>query len=426
MDRYTDLVINKIPELGFVNLLSHIYTIVGLSANIDVSKFANNCNGYVVERLDRSETAGKVSCIPLALLSELVTAGHLQEPPERLLRGPELELKTFLVGELRALGSFEDICRLPTSIPLAYFFKPRLRERVSRAVDFSQMDLRCDDLSRLGVRAGENDKVVRLPVKPERSAWMSNSSIQQLLAPMAHGTDVAYLGQFNLNFLNTAAVHEKAYSFNANMLVYILKEKVRLAEQRHVMFGFCYRSHWKSVIFDKQERRVAFYDSGGSNPADFHHYRNFFFFSFSDGFNLNTARAELSDENADVDTLFRFFVDNFDARQGCINTEINQLMESECGMFISLFMTLCALRPPCGFKELRRVYTYFRFLADKKMTMLKTVLFAVDQPCVEVRRAESEGLSEYRRMELWSRRSVNVLAEKITRRINKFLEPPEH
>ncbi|QGN68050.1 virion core cysteine protease [Equine molluscum contagiosum-like virus] len=422
MDRYTDLVINKIPELGFTNLLCHIYSIAGLSAHIDVAHFTTNCNGYVLQRLDESASAGRVSCIPLRLLLELVRSRHLPAPRAQ---DDELETKRELVAALKQrYPSFEQVCQLPTSVPIAYFFKPPLREKISRAVDFSQMDLRADDLSRRGVHAGENPKVVRVPVRPERGAWMSNRSIQQLLEPMAHGSEVAYLGQFNLNFLNSAAVHEKAHRFGAHMLTYVLKDKVLSARARYVMFGFCYRSHWKSVVFDRQQKLVAFYDSGGNRPQDFHHYPNFFFYSFSDGFNVNRPSARLADENADIDVLFRFFVDCFGAQQGCINVEVNQLLESECGMFISLFMLLCVLQPPAGFRQLRRIYTFFRFLADKKMTLFKSILFSTGAPSVDVAPADSDGLREYVKMERWTRKSVAVLAERITARINRLLAEP--
>lgn len=418
MERYADLVVSKIPEMGFTNLLCHIYHTVGLSAGIDVSQFTTNCNGYVVSRLDPSPSAGKVSCVPIAQLLELVRSKHLPSPDSG---ADELATKEFLVDALKKkYPRFEDVCELPTSVPLAYFFKPRLRERVSRAVDFSQMDLRADDLSRRGVATGVNEKVVKVPVRPEREAWMSNRSIHHLLEPMAHGTDVAYLGQLNLNFLGAVPVHEKMLAFSESVIAYVLKDRVGAAKTRYVMFGFCYRSHWKSVIFDRKGKLVAFYDSGGSNPAEFYHYPNFFFYSFSDGFNTNRRDATLADENADIDVIFRFFVDTFGAKQGCLNVETNQLLASECGMFTSLFMIVCTLNPPDGFKALRRVYMFFRFMADKKMTLFKGILFNPGPCTVDITPTQSDGLREYLKMERWTRKSLSVLYERITSRINKL------
>ncbi|WFD73357.1 Viral core cysteine proteinase, partial [Monkeypox virus] len=159
MERYTDLVISKIPELGFTNLLCHIYSLAGLCSNIDVSKFLTNCNGYVVEKYDKSTTAGKVSCIPIGMMLELVESGHLSRPNS----SDELDQKKELTDELTTrYHSIYDVFELPTSIPLAYFFKPQLREKVSKAIDFSQMDLKIDDLSRKGIHTGENPKVVKM------------------------------------------------------------------------------------------------------------------------------------------------------------------------------------------------------------------------------------------------------------------------
>lgn len=118
MERYTDLVISKIPELGFTNLLCHIYSLAGLCSNIDVSKFLTNCNGYVVEKYDKSTTAGKVSCIPIGMMLELVESGHLSRPNS----SDELDQKKELTDELKTrYHSIYDVFELPTSIPLAYF-----------------------------------------------------------------------------------------------------------------------------------------------------------------------------------------------------------------------------------------------------------------------------------------------------------------
>ncbi|ARE67608.1 SWPV1-099 [Shearwaterpox virus] len=421
MDRYTELVINKIPELGFVNLLSHIYQTVGLCHDIDVSKFKNNCNGYVVERFDKSETAGKVSCVPISILLELVDRKILTKPDTSK---SELEVKEDLVSELlQNNNGFEDIITIPTSIPMKYFFKPVLREKVSRAVDFSRMDIKGDDLSRMGIKYGESDNIANIKIVPEKDAWMTNTSIQQLITPMSYGTEVSYIGQFNFNFINRYPIYEKAMAFSRSPELFRLKDRIKGLHTRFVMFGFCYMFHWKCVIYDKERDFLCFYDSGGTNPNNFNHYENFFFYSHSSGFNRNSRRtSSLSNENADIDVLFNFFVDNYEVTSGCINVEVNQLMESECGMFTSLFMTMCCIHPPKGFKGIRKTYTYFKFLADKKMTMLKSILFNPNRMEFIVKESNSEGIKEYKKMEEWCGKTINILADKITLRVNSILE----
>ncbi|QRY18916.1 ORF-46 [Teiidae poxvirus 1] len=419
MDKYTELVINKIPELGFVNLLSHIYQTVGLCHDTDVSKFKTNCNGYVVDRFDLSDTAGKVSCVPISVLLELVERGLLSKPEKKT----NLEIKEDLVTELLAKSSgFEEIMTIPTRIPMKYFFKPILREKVSKAIDFSRMDIRGDDVTRMGIYYGENNNILNIKVAPEKEAWMTNTSIQQLLVPMSYGTEVGYIGQINLNFINQHAIHEKASVFVKSPDSFMLKNRIRENDARFITFGFCYMNHWKCLVYDKLRKFVCFYDSGGNNPEDFNHYGNFFFYTNSDGFNRNSGNASASNENADIDVLFNFFVQNFNTLVGCINVEVNQLMESECGMFTSIFMTLCCIHPPKGFKGIRKTYTYFKFLADKKMTMLKSILFHVGQLNFRVMEAKSEGMTQYKKMEAWSAKTINILADKITTRVNSLIK----
>ncbi|QGM48741.1 MPPV-117 virion core proteinase [Magpiepox virus 2] len=422
MDRYTELVINKIPELGFVNLLSHIYQTVGLSYDIDVSKFKTNCNGYVVERFDNSETAGKVSCVPISILLELVDRKILSKPDTSKT---EIDIKEDLVNELiENTNGFEDIMTIPTSIPMRYFFKPVLREKVSKAVDFSRMDIKGDDISKMGIKHGEkSNNISNIKIVPEKDAWMTNTSIQQLIGPMSYGTEVSYIGQFNFNFINTYPVYEKSAALNRSPELFKIKDRIKGLRTRFVMFGFCYMFHWKCLIYDRESDFVCFYDSGGSNPYDFDHYDNFFYYSHSRGFNKNSRRSSsLSNENADIDILFNFFVDNYEVTSGCINVEVNQLMESECGMFTSLFMTMCCLHPPKGFKGIRKTYTYFKFLADKKMTMLKSILFNADKMEFKVKESSSKGIQEYKKMEEWCGKTINILADKITTRVNSIIE----
>ncbi|AAK85009.1 putative virion core protein [Lumpy skin disease virus] len=430
MDRYTDLVVNKIPELGFTNLLSYIYSESGLCFNLDISKFLTNCNGYVVEKYDKSVTAGKESCIPLFLLLELVDLKYLennyQKDKDNVINNNEYELslKKYLVNQLKnKYKNIQEIFNFPTSIPIEYFFKPKLKEKISKAIDFSQMDIKVDDLSKRGFLAGENSKIVKIKIEPDKRAWMSNKSIQSLVSQFSYGTDVDYLGQYDMRFLNNVPIYEKFDFFiNKHILSYILKDKIRKSKYRYAMFGFCYLSHWKCVIFDKEKLVVCFYDSGGNIPSEFHHYDNFYFYSFSDGFNTNDKDdSVLENGNGDVDVLFRFFKYSFGAKVGCINVEVNQLLESECGMFISIFMIICTQTPPKGFKSIRKIYTFFKFLADKKMTLFKSILFNIGEINIETEYLECPALKEYKRMEAWTKKAITALYNKIVIKANKIV-----
>ncbi|ASK51253.1 Viral core cysteine proteinase [Eptesipox virus] len=424
MDRYTDLVVSKIPELGFTNLLSYIYSVAGLSSSIDISKFTTNCNGYIIDKFDKSKTAGKIACVPISILLELVDKKILSMPK---INNDSVEaeyiIKTELVKDLKKkYNTVEKVFELETSIPIEYFYKPKLREKISKAIDFSQMDLPTDALTKKGFITGVNPKIVKMKIVPEKSAWMSNKSIHKLVTQFAYKSEVDYIGQYDLRFLNSVPIYEKFDTFlHKHVLAYVLKEKISTSTARYVMFGFCYLSHWKCVIFDKQKLIVCFYDSGGNIPSNFHHYNNFYFYSFSDGYNLNEESSELDNSNGDVDVLFRFFMYSFNAKLGCINQEINQLMESECGMFISIFMILCTFTPPNDFKSLRKIYTFFKFLADKKVTLFKSILFNLKDINIDVELVDNDGIREYKKMEAWTKKSITVMYNKITSSINNLL-----
>ncbi|AVD69212.1 ORF093 [Saltwater crocodilepox virus] len=424
MEKYTDLVINKIPELRFANLLYSIYSVVNLATRFDVSKFCTNCNTLFLEKVDDSATRERVTCIPLAVLRGLAARRVISAPADA--PADELAEKTALFEDLRRrFPTRRDLFALRTEVPIAYCFKPWLREKVSRAADFSQYGKFSDEFSARVYDTGENEKVVPLPDKPDYEAWVSNSTVESFMAPACHGTDVTYAGQFSLACLEGGSEVGAYERFERNlMLRAVIVERVARAQTRYVAMGFAYMSHWKCLVYDRREGNVFFYDSGGSDPRDFHPYDNFYFYSFYHGFNTNRSlepAAALTAENVDVDVLFRFFRDEFGARYGCVNVEVNQLLRSECGIFITVFMLLCVLEPPAGFKRIKRTYNFFRFAGDKKITMLKEILFNPEPFDPRTRPAETRGFREFVAMERWSADTLAKISRKISDRTKCLL-----
>ena len=54
--------------------------------------------------------------------------------------------------------------------------------------------------------------------------------------------------------------------------------------------------------------------------------------------------------------------------------------------------------------------------------MLKSILFNTDSLDFRVKNTDSDGLTEYKKMEEWGRRTINILANKITTRVNSLIE----
>ncbi|AUL80190.1 virion core cysteine proteinase I7L-like [Vaccinia virus] len=160
-------------------------------------------------------------------------------------------------------------------------------------------------------------------------------------------------------------------------------------------------------------------------PTEFHHYNNSYFYSFSDGFNTNHRHPVLYNTNCDIDVLLTFFECTFGAKIGCINVEVDQLFVSECGMLISLFMILCTRTPPKSLQALEKVNTFFKFLADKKMTLFKSILFNLQDLSVDITETDNAVLKEYKRMEKWTKKSINVICDKLITKLHRIVNDDE-
>ncbi|UYR41316.1 Viral core cysteine proteinase, partial [Monkeypox virus] len=81
--------------------------------------------------------------------------------------------------------------------------------------------------------------------------------------------------------------------------------------------------------------------------------------------------------------------------------------------------------PPKSFKSLKKVYTFFKFLADKKMTLFKSILFNLQDLSLYITETDNAGLKEYKRMEKWTKKSINVICDKLTTKLNRIVDDDE-
>ncbi|PWG68101.1 hypothetical protein DEM28_25285, partial [Enterobacter mori] len=61
------------------------------------------------------------------------------------------------------------------------------------------------------------------------------------------------------------------------------------------------------------------------------------------------------------------------------------------------------------------------FLADKKMTLFKSILFNIGEINIETEYLECPALKEYKRMEAWTKKAITALYNKIVIKANKIV-----
>ena len=69
------------------------------------------------------------------------------------------------------------------------------------------------------------------------------------------------------------------------------------------------------------------------------------------------------------------FLSMFDKYTIFLNREQAQFLDGECGTFSSLFLILYLLNDVRTKSDIRSLYNFFRFFGDKKVSMLRSLLF---------------------------------------------------
>lgn len=341
-----------IPETGLNMLLYAANSVSNRAIKLDIEKLLTNCNMYLLDQVDSSNTRGMVTCVPIEILRAYVPDVKRQDFQS------ELQYKQHLFDYIR------------TNVDLVskfnVFFKPIFTKD---AVTKKGWETNHELNNIVEVVNAENSDT-----NLNKDLWLSNMNIAALmksytlLSPSTTFLGVLYLSCFD-NFSEVDM--NRIYS---NTALYREMNKIIHAEEKKRHLGLIVsRSHWSSIIIDTQKRECYHFCSGGNRPMDYKKSeKNLYIYSASRSFTCPEGNAtKLS--KAPKMAIFKQLMNA--GYKVYMNEEACQILSGECGMFASMFLIFYCIGRISDIKDIKALYNSFSFLGDKSMGMYKDLLF---------------------------------------------------
>jgi hypothetical protein len=344
-----DLICGEIPERGLAHLLYYGYVGEKRCLGLDLSKLFTNCNEFYLDQVDKTKTKMKITCLPVYELEQLTQSKPSVE------RYDDLEYKKELFDKIsqKRLPSFAQI-----------YFKPFTETKPIDAVDWELLSVGKDALTKKAKHKSETTS--------NQKSWLSNFDLRELMKRYTILREkVKYLGVFYLQaFDGLKSVESINEAIEMSKVWKITQAHLNDKSTDIIMGHIVMRSHWSALIINKKHKTVFYFCSGGNEPSCFSNSQYMYFYSSQSGFMRSSGKT----------TSLRYamiekFLSMFDKYTIFLNREQAQFLDGECGTFSSLFLILYLLNDVRTKSDIRSLYNFFRFFGDKKVSMLRSLLF---------------------------------------------------
>lgn len=372
----------KIAETGLNRCIDDYFSKSDIIVDINLSKWKTNCNYYILQKHDNSDTSGLITCIPIDYLRKKVKS---KEPVVSELEEKKDLFKLFL----KKGYNMNDLEKIKyNNISLSSFYKPfLLQSSLSKTVDYAKIDIENNDLEReLDMIIGFYDRdTLRRPKINDKSEWMGNNDIYEFLKRMITDDDNIFLMNIiyieaKKNFYESSSAFYNSHFFNQ------LKE-FKKSKKRFLVSTILYNSHFNGIVIDKEFKRkkkqgiVYFFDSQGYDPKTIKYNKNYFFLKS----NMHLRKQKYNDlefssrENYHIDILSYCIKDLFDIELVVLNKFVIQLLNSECGMFSLFFLFLNVTNPPIKISDELKNYFTLIFKGDLSISQIRGMFYVTDE-----------------------------------------------
>jgi hypothetical protein len=369
-----DLASRGISELGLTHLIYYGFVNDKKSLHIDLNKMFTNCNELYIDKVDKTETKLKVTCVPIF---ELEKINKVQSKPDKY---NDEEYKRKLFNMNRDVILHQD---------LWIYFKPFSPTKPTTSIDWKDLSVGEDVLS---IKPRH-----QMEYKSNRENWLSNYDLRELLKRYTILKDnVKYLGVFYLqafdNLKHKDAIHD---AIERSRVWKITKDYMNNNNFNILMGHIVRKSHWSALIINKKHKVVFYFCSIGNDPKLFpHNWKNVYFYSNTRGFLRSANKSQPN--NLKVVMMHKFLSMFTDMKYTVyLNVDQCQNLDGECGTFSSMFLILYLLHDIRTSENISQLYNFFRFFGDKKMSMLRSLLFVNKQSDNIVKLDKSEWNSMY-------------------------------
>jgi hypothetical protein len=366
----------SLPEttIGFaLNIFFKFYNLIFVPSPQD---FALSCNTLLLEKYDTcNETRGKISFIPLEFLLELL--GDDKTNFTNLL-----DKKKYYIDKLEKEYNLNSLFFAKNSfkgVPLQYFRKPYLTSDLTKTIDHCRITYDTEEENITNIKINLNLLNPATDIVRNQNEWLSKHDIVYIINAFLY-----YLNEDirnDVNFKGMLYINNKTY-LTRQFFYSQLKESFNWSnssKSRFILFFILYRSHFTAIFIDlnvmtknnHKTKFAYFFNSCGYDPNNFSLDKNYWFINSSMAFmNHRDCFVEYISNNY-LNTPIEAITDILKKEHGVTNFVFNtfciQNLDSECGMFSTLFL-LCSLNMlACKSKSSITVHTmrhvYFNMIS---------------------------------------------------------------
>lgn len=374
--------------------LYHTYCTQRKALRLDINLLTTNCNGYVLNKFDKSETSGKVSCIPYNVLKDLLKEKGIDAVLDNV-EGKKSALKKVkeFYTEKYLLDKFH------------IFYKPCIDKKPIEAVPWEFLSHRGNALEPVAEH--------NLEQLNNESSWLSNIELLNLMKRFTIiKQGCIYIGTFLVNKFDplTNSIYLKDALKESGILIKF-KEYME-SDNQYIMGHVICKAHWSSIIVDKCNKRILYYCSGG-NPPDSFPACKFNFYSTKTSFIKSSSSRTTCKYGVVIQyNLLKLLSDEFNL-DVYVNVEASQKLNGECGMFSAMFLLLYCTDTIESNPEIESLYNSYRFMGDKIMTMYRNLLFWTGPMKLESQKIPSEHITDWKSVLA----KISSIADRVTRGI---------
>lgn len=350
-----DLASRGISELGLSHLIYYGFVNDNKVFHVNINKMFTNCNEFYLDKVDKTETKMKITCIPIFELEKLTSTSS---SPEKY---NDAEYKSDLFNKAKSINLFDKFWM---------YFKPYSSTKPTKSIDWCNLSVGEDTLN--------NKQPHRLESASNRNNWLSNFDLRVLLKRYVIMRDKAkYLGVFYLQAFDGLKRREAIDEAIECSSVWMKTKEYMSNNDWHILLGHIVRkSHWSALIINKKHKAVFYFCSVGNDPKQYpKKWKNVYFYSNTQGF-VKSSLNEPYPKRLKSMMMYKFLSMFTDLNYNVfMNVEQCQNLDGECGTFSSMFLLLYLLYDIRTHEQISMLYNFFRFFGDKKMSMLRSLLF---------------------------------------------------
>lgn len=341
----------SLPEttIGFaLNIFLKFYNLIFIPSPEDYSL---SCNILLLKKYDDcDETRGKVSFIPLGFLTSILDDDGTIFTT--LLEKKEYYIKRLLKEyNLNALFFANNYFK---GVPLQYFRKPYLTSDLTKTIDHCRITYDTEEENITNIKINLNLLNPATDIVRNQNEWLSKHDIVYIINAFLYYLDEDI--RKDVNFKGMLYINHRTY-LTRQFFYSQLKESFNwynTSKSRFMLFFILYRSHFTAIFIDlnvitksnHKTKFAYFFNSCGYEPNNFSLDKNYWFINSSMAFiNHRDCFVEYISNNY-INTPIEAITDILKKEHGVTNFVFNtfsiQNLDSECGMFSTIFL-MCSL-----------------------------------------------------------------------------------